>query len=123
MFQTHTAFLLTGQCVGWESVENYNTLNDEETVREAMWDWGIIHVCECISVRPVWAESDRRESDAGSEMEGSVTAANQITVSLGCLMSALFCDSLLTALSTMKECKTRFSQLDEVHQNRGKTKS
>lgn len=54
------------------------------------------------------------ESDAGSEMEGSVTAANQITVSLGCLMSALLCDSLLTAPSTMKECKTRFSTVSHT---------
>lgn len=53
--------------------------------------------------------TEERESDAGSEVEGSMTAANQITVSLGCLMSALLCDSLLAAPSTMKECKTRFS--------------
>lgn len=55
-------------------------------------------------------EERERESEhgAGSEVEG-MTAANQITVSRGCLMSMLLCDSLQAALSTMTECKTRFS--------------
>lgn len=69
-------------------------------------------MCERISVRAVRGKNDKRKREselgAGLEVEG-MTAANQITVSRGCLMSMLLCDSLLAALSTMKKCKTRFS--------------
>ena len=38
-----------------------------------------------------------------------MTAANQISLSLGCLMSILLCDSHLATLSTMNTRSTRFS--------------
>lgn len=75
-----------------------------------------------------WSEGKRRGSDC--EQEDGVTAANQISLSLGCLMSILLCDSHLTTLSTMNTRSTRFSvapllhsQIREgMHQNGTKTK-
>lgn len=75
-----------------------------------------------------WSGRKRRGSDC--EQEDGVTAANQISLSLGCLMSILLCDSHLTTLSTMNTRSTRFSiasllhsQIREgMHQNETKTK-
>lgn len=52
-------------------------------------------------------EGGRRSADC--EQEDGVTAANQISLSLGCLMSILLCDSHLTTPSTMNTRSTRFS--------------
>lgn len=75
-----------------------------------------------------WSGGKRRGTDC--EQEDGVTAANQISLSLGCLMSILLCDSHLTTLSTMNTRSTRFSiaslfhsQIKEgMHQNGTKTK-
>lgn len=75
-----------------------------------------------------WSGRKRRGADC--EQEDGVTAANQISLSLGCLMSIPLCDSHLTTLSTMNTRSTRFSiapllhsQIREgMHQNGTKTK-
>lgn len=75
-----------------------------------------------------WSGGKRWGTDC--EQEDGVTAANQISLSLGCLMSILLCDSHLTTLSTMNTRSTRFSvasllhsQIKEgTHQNGTKTK-
>lgn len=75
-------------------------------------------------------QSGGRRRGADCEQEDGVTAANQISLSLGCLMSILLCDSHLTTLSTMNTRSTRFSvasllhsQIKEgMHQNGTKTK-
>lgn len=75
-----------------------------------------------------WSGGKRRSADC--EQEDGVTAANQISLSLGCLMSILLCDSHLTTLSTMNTRSTRFSiaslllsQIKEgTHQNGTKNK-
>lgn len=75
-----------------------------------------------------WSGRKRRRTDC--EQEDGVTAANQISLSLGCLMSIVLCDSHLTTLSTMNTRSTRFSiasllhsQIREgMHQNGTKTK-
>lgn len=75
-----------------------------------------------------WSGRKRRGTDC--EQEDSVTAANQISLSLGCLMSILLCDSHLTTPSTMNTHSTRFciSPLLHcqirvgMHQNGTKTK-
>lgn len=75
-------------------------------------------------------QSGGRRWGADCEQEDGVTAANQISLSLGCLMSILLCDSHLTTLSTMNTRSTRFSiasllhsQIKEgMHQNGTKTK-
>lgn len=53
--------------------------------------------------------SGRKRRGTNCEQEDGVTAANQISLSLGCLMSILLCDSHLTTLSTMNTRSTRFS--------------
>lgn len=45
--------------------------------------------------------SGRKRRGTHCEQEDNVTAANQISLSLGCLMSILLCDSHLTTLSAM----------------------
>lgn len=52
---------------------------------------------------------EARGRSADCEPEDGVTAANQISLSLGCLMSILLCDSHLTTPSTMNTRSTRFS--------------
>lgn len=76
-----------------------------------------------------WSGRKRRGTDC--EQEDGVTAANQISLSLGCLMSIPLCDSHLIMLSTMNTRSTRFSiapllhsQIREgMHQNGTKTKA
>lgn len=60
-----------------------------------------------------WRGGKRRGTDC--EQEDGVTAANQISLSLGCLMSILLCDSHLTTLSTMNTRSTRFSVASLFH--------
>lgn len=53
--------------------------------------------------------SGRKRRGAHCEQEDSVTAANQISLSLARLMSILLCDSHLATLSAMNTRSTRFS--------------
>lgn len=53
--------------------------------------------------------SRRKRQGSHCAQEDGVTAANQISPSLGCLMSILLCDSHLTTLSAMNTRSTRFS--------------
>lgn len=74
--------------------------------------------------------SGRKRQGTDCEQEDGVTAANQISLSLGCLMSILLCDSHLTTPSTMNTRSTRASMAlllhskirgGGVHQNGTKT--
>lgn len=60
-----------------------------------------------------WSGRKRRGSHC--EQEDGVTAANQISLSLGCLMSILLCDSHRTTLSAMNKRSTRFSKAPLLH--------
>lgn len=63
-----------------------------------------------VTERRQWSNGvEGRGGGTDCEQEDGVTAANQISLSLGCLMSILLCDSHLTTLSTMNTRSTRFS--------------
>lgn len=59
--------------------------------------------------------SGRKRQGTDCEQEDGVTAANQISLSLGCLMSILLCDSHLTTPSTMNTRSTRASMALLLH--------
>lgn len=60
-----------------------------------------------------WSGRKRQSTDC--RQDGGVTAANQISLSLGCLMSILLCDTHLATLSTMNTRSTRFSIAPLLH--------